>query len=113
MKKYFECNDTDCMAHNGCNCMWSYEDNIDKNNKRVCQHIRDLLKRSVMRDFEHTPEEMAKKLMEFNRDFLDDEEEIKHEIEYVAELFEKLQKSEEFNALAHHLDIMFMDDVFK
>ena len=51
--------------------------------------------------------------MEFNRDFSDNEEELKHETEYVAELFDKLQKSEKFNALAHHLDLMFMNDVFK
>ena len=63
-------------------------------------------------EFEHTPQEMAEKLMEFNRDFSDNEEEIKSEVDYVTELFEKLQKSEEFNVLAHHLDIMFMDSVF-
>ena len=64
-------------------------------------------------EFEHTPKQMAEKLMEFNRDFSDHEEDIKAETEYVTELFEKLQQSEEFNALAHHLDIMFMDEVFK
>ena len=63
-------------------------------------------------EFEHTPREMAEKLMEFNRDFSDNEEEIKSEVDYVTELFEKLQKSEEFNVLAHHLDIMFMDSAF-
>lgn len=63
-------------------------------------------------EFEHTPQEMAEKLMEFIRDFSDNSEEIEKEIPYVTEAFEKLQKSEEFNALAHHLDIMFMDDVF-
>lgn len=63
-------------------------------------------------EFEHTPQEMAEKLMEFNRDFSDNEEEIKSETEYVTELFEKLQKSEEFNVLAHHLDLMFMDSAF-
>ena len=63
--------------------------------------------------YEYTPREMAEKLMEFNRDFSDYEEEVKYETEYVAELFEKLQKSEEFNVLAHHLDLMFMNDVFK
>lgn len=66
-----------------------------------------------IQEYEYTPRQMAEKLMEFNRDFSDNEEEIKHETEYVAELFGKLQKSEEFNALAHHLDLMFMDDVFK
>ena len=65
-----------------------------------------------MREFEYTPKEMAQKLMEFNRDFSDNEEDIVAETDYVAELFEKLQKSEEFNILAHHLDLMFMDEVF-
>lgn len=64
-------------------------------------------------DYEHTPKQMAEKLMEFIRDFSDNEEEIKSETDYVTELFDKLQKSDEFNVLAHHLDIMFMDDVFK
>ena len=63
--------------------------------------------------YEYAPREMAEKLMELNRDCSDYEEEDKHETEYVAELFEKLQKSEEFNVLAHHLDLMFMNDVFK
>ena len=63
-------------------------------------------------EFEHTPREMAEKLMEYNRDFSDNEEEIKSETEDVAELVEKLQKSEEFNVLAHHLDLMFMDSAF-
>lgn len=66
-----------------------------------------------MREYEHTPKEMAEKLMQFNKDFSDNDEELKSETEYVAELFEKLQQSSEFNALAHHLDIMFMNDVFK
>lgn len=66
-----------------------------------------------VQEYEYTPRRMAEKLMEFNRDFSDNEEETKHETEYVAELFDKLQKSEEFNALAHHLDLMFMNDVFK
>lgn len=65
-----------------------------------------------MREYEHNPRQMAEKLMEFNRDFSDDAEEITREIEYVAELFEKLQQSSEFNVLAHYLDIMFMNDVF-
>lgn len=66
-----------------------------------------------IQEYEYTPRQMAEKLMEFNRDFSDNEEELKHETEYVAELFDKLQKSEKFNALAHHLDLMFMNDVFK
>lgn len=65
-----------------------------------------------MREYEHNPRQMAEKLMEFNRDFSDDAEEIARETEYVAELFEKLQQSSEFNVLAHYLDIMFMKDVF-
>ena len=65
-----------------------------------------------MKEYEYTPRQMAEKLMEFIRDFSDDEEDIKIETDYVTELFDKLQKSDEFNVLAHHLDIMFMDDVF-
>ena len=67
-------------------------------------------------EFEHTPREMAEKLMEFNRDFSTDstcgEENEEKELDYVTELFEKLQESEEFNVLAHHLDLMFMDSAF-
>ena len=66
-----------------------------------------------MREYEHNPRQMAEKLMQFNKDFSDNDEELKSETEYVAELFEKLKQSSEFNALAHHLDIMFMNDVFK
>lgn len=65
-----------------------------------------------MREFEYTPEQMAEKLIEFNRDFGDDVELLAEEKVYVAELFDKLQKSEEFEILAHHLDLMFMDKVF-
>lgn len=65
-----------------------------------------------MREFEYTPEQMAEKLIEFNRDFGDDAELLAEEKVYVAELFDKLQKSEEFEILAHHLDLMFMDKVF-
>lgn len=63
-------------------------------------------------EFEHTPQEMAEKLMEFIRDMSDNAKEIEQEICYVAELFDKLQKDDTFNVLAHHFDIMFMDDVF-
>lgn len=65
-------------------------------------------------NYEHTPKQMAEKLMEFIRDISDDEEDIKEETEYVAEAFEKLQNSEELNvnALAHHLDLMFMNSAF-
>lgn len=52
-------------------------------------------------EFEHTPREMAEKLMEFNRDFSTDstcgEENEEKELCYVAELLEKLQESEEFD----------------
>lgn len=64
-------------------------------------------------DFEHTSKEMADKLMEFNRDFSDDSETIAEEAEYLIGVFDKLKKSKDFNILAHHLDIMFMDGVFK
>lgn len=63
--------------------------------------------------YEHTPYEMSSKLLEFNRDFLDDMELLSEEVKYVAELFEELQKSEKFEILAHYLDRMFMDSVFK
>lgn len=63
--------------------------------------------------YEHTPYVMARKLLEFNRDFSDDEELLLEEIEYLAELFEELQKSEKFEVLAHYLDKMFMDSAFK
>ena len=66
-----------------------------------------------MKEYEHTPREMAEKLMFFNKDFSDSEEELESETEYVAELFDKLQRSNEFNVLAYHLDIMFIHDVFK
>lgn len=62
------------------------------------------------KEYEHTPTQMAEKLLEFNRDFSDSD--IQNEKEYVAELFEKLQNSNEFNILAHYLDTMFMDEVF-
>lgn len=65
--------------------------------------------------FEHTPTEMAEKLMEFIRDFSDNDEEIKSEIDFVAHTFARLQQTDdlELNALVHHLDVMFMDSVFK
>ena len=69
-----------------------------------------------MKEYEFTPREMAEKLLEFNRDFstdsCDGEEEQKKELEVVTELFDKLQKSDEFNILALHLDLMFMDSAF-
>lgn len=63
-------------------------------------------------EYEHTPMQMAEKLLEFNRDFSDNAEDIQNEKEHVTELFEKLQNSNEFNILAHYLDTMFMDKVF-
>ena len=66
-----------------------------------------------MMKYEYTPYEMASKLLEFNRDFMDDKEELLEECKYVAELFEELQKSEKFEILAHYLDRMFMNSVFE
>lgn len=63
-------------------------------------------------EYEHTPTQMAEKLLEFNKDFSDSAEDIQNEKEHVTELFEKLQNSNEFNILAHYLDTMFMDEVF-
>lgn len=63
-------------------------------------------------EYEHTPRQMAEKLMEFNRDFSDNEDDVKSETEYLIKLFDELQNSEQFNVLAHHLDIMFMNDAF-
>lgn len=61
--------------------------------------------------FEYTPKEMAEKLMFFIRDFSDNDEDIKMEIEYMTSAFTKLQQSDdlELSALANHLDIMFMN----
>lgn len=67
----------------------------------------------MSKEYEHTPREMAEKLMEFIRDISDDEEQIEQEKEYVAELFDELQESNKFEILAHHLDEMFMNSVFK
>ena len=51
--------------------------------------------------------------MNFIRDMGDDEDQIEQEKEYVAELFDELQKSEKFEVLAHYFDLMFMDSAFK
>ena len=64
-------------------------------------------------EYEHSPYEMASKLLEFNRDFLDEYELLLEELNYLTELFDKLRKSEEFEIIAHYLDRMFMDSVFK
>lgn len=66
-----------------------------------------------MSKYEYTPREMAKKLMEFNRDFSDSEVDISEEIKYLEDIFEELQESNKFEILAHHLDEMFMNSVFK
>ena len=63
-------------------------------------------------EYEYTSKEMAVKLMEFIRDMSDSEEEIQEEIKYITALFEDLRKSKKYNALIHHLDLMFMDDAF-
>lgn len=63
--------------------------------------------------YEYTPEESAQKLLEFNRDFSDTMDGYDEELQFVAELFSDLQKSEKFEVLAHYLDLMFMDDIFK
>ena len=66
-----------------------------------------------MKEYEFTPGEMSEKLMSFIRDMSDDEDQIEEEKEYIAELFDELQKSEKFEILAHYFDLMFMDNVFK
>lgn len=65
-----------------------------------------------MIQFENSSYDMARKLMEFIRDFSDNEEDIKSEIIYLTELFDKMKETTEYNALIHHLDIMFMDSAF-
>ena len=65
-----------------------------------------------MQQYENTPQQMAYKLMEFIRDFSDNEEDMKMETEYVTELFDELGKSDKYNVLIHHLDTMFMSDIF-
>ena len=66
-----------------------------------------------MKEYEFTPKQSAEKLMNFIRDMGDDEDKIEQEKEYVAELFDELQKSEKFEVLAHYFDLMFMDSAFK
>lgn len=66
-----------------------------------------------MKEYEFTPKQSAEKLMNFIRDMGDDEDQIEQEKEYVAELFDELQKSEKFEVLAHYFDLMFMDSAFK
>lgn len=66
-----------------------------------------------MKEYEFTPKQSAEKLMNFIHDMGDDEDQIEQEKEYVAELFDELQKSEKFEVLAHYFDLMFMDSAFK
>lgn len=99
-------------AHGNYFCYWN-----DKEQKVKClQEVLDCFRRRTEvgeYEYEYTPMQMAEKLLEFNRDFSDSAEDIQNEKEHVTELFEKLQNSNEFNILAHYLDLMFMNDVFK
>ena len=65
-----------------------------------------------MQEYENTPQQMASKLMEFISDYSYDKEEYEIEVEYLTELFDELGQSDKYNALIHHLDTMFMDDMF-
>ena len=98
-------------THGNYFCYWN-----DKEQKVKClQEALDYFRRRTEvseYEYEHTPTQMAEKLLEFNRDFSDSAEDIQNEKEHVTELFEKLQNSNEFNILAHYLDTMFMDEVF-
>lgn len=67
----------------------------------------------MSKEYEHTPREMAEKLMEFNRDFSDNSVDISKETIYLEDIFAELQKSNKFDILAHHLDEMFMNSVFE
>ena len=64
------------------------------------------------KEFEFSPEQMAEMLLEFNRDPSDNDEDIAEERENVTNMFRILQTSGNLNALAHHLDSMFMDSAF-
>lgn len=66
----------------------------------------------MVNDYEFTPRQSAEKLMNFIRDMGDDEDQIEQEKEYIAELFNELQRPQKFEILAHYLDLMFMDNVF-
>lgn len=67
----------------------------------------------MLKEYEHTPKEMAEKLMEFNRDFSDSTADISEEIKCLEDMFKELQGSNKFEILMHHLDEMFMNSVFK
>lgn len=64
-------------------------------------------------EYEYTSKQMATKLMDFISFIDDSEEDLKEEIESLTETFDLLKQDERFNALAHHLDLMMMDDKFK
>lgn len=66
-----------------------------------------------MDDFEFSSREMAERLMEFIRFVDDDLEEIEEEVESLSDTFELLKADERFNSLAHHLDLMMMDEAFE
>lgn len=94
--------------------LYNVLENIAEDNDNVFQMSRAFRqKEGDVMEYEHTPRQMAEKLMEFNRDFSDNEDDVKSETEYLIKLFDELQNSEQFNVLAHHLDIMFMNDAFK
>lgn len=94
--------------------LYNVLENIAEDNDNVFQMSRAFRqKEGDVMEYEHTPQQMAEKLMEFNRDFSDNEDDVKSETEYLIKLFDELQNSEQFNVLAHHLDIMFMNDAFK
>jgi hypothetical protein len=65
-----------------------------------------------MNTYEHSAEDMARKLLEFNRDFSDFDEDIQAECESLTAIIEELRESDKYNSLMQHLDIMFMDDAF-
>lgn len=67
----------------------------------------------MLKEYEHTPKEMAEKLMEFNRDFSDSAADISEEIKCLEDMFKELQGSNKFEIIMHHLDEMFMNSVFK
>ena len=93
--------------------LYNVLENIAEDNDNVFQMSRAFRqKEGDVMEYEHTPRQMAEKLMEFNRDFSDNEDDVKSETEYLIKLFDELQNSEQFNVLAHHLDIMFMNDAF-
>ena len=60
-------------------------------------------------EYEHTPRQMAEKLMEFNRDFSDNEDDVKSETEYLIKLFDELQNSEQFNVRLIRSNISWED----